>query len=119
MPYNRDCVNQGDLEALADYEAIRLNPQYGDAYNNRGNARACTQGDSMVRLPTTTKQFALIRKDATCLQQSRYCTHHPKGDLDGAIADYNEAIRLNPQYANAYNNRGEAYFAKGDFKHAR
>jgi len=33
-----------------------------------------------------------------------------KGDYAKAIEDYNEAIRLKPNYANAYNNRGKAYF---------
>jgi tetratricopeptide (TPR) repeat protein len=38
-----------------------------------------------------------------------------KGDLDGAMADYNEALRLNPQYALAYNNRGNIFLQRGDF----
>src|SRR5258708_37251353 len=37
-----------------------------------------------------------------------------KGDNDRAIADYNEAIRLDPNYTHAYFNRGLAYAAKGD-----
>jgi tetratricopeptide (TPR) repeat protein len=41
-----------------------------------------------------------------------------KGDNDRAIADYNEAIRLQPGYALAYNNRGGAYVRTGDFDRA-
>jgi len=37
-----------------------------------------------------------------------------KGDLDGAIADWTQAIRLNPQLAEAYTNRGLARAHKGD-----
>jgi tetratricopeptide (TPR) repeat protein len=37
-----------------------------------------------------------------------------KGDYDRAIADYTEAIRLDPGLALAYNNRGFAYSHKGD-----
>lgn len=36
------------------------------------------------------------------------------GDRDRAIAEYNEAIRLNPKYAKANYNRGIAYNRKGD-----
>jgi tetratricopeptide (TPR) repeat protein len=39
-----------------------------------------------------------------------------KGDLDGAMADYNQAIKLNPKDAAAYNNRGKAYSDKGDLE---
>ena len=41
-----------------------------------------------------------------------------KGDFDRAIADFNRAIELKPDYAEAYNNRGNAYSDKGDFDHA-
>jgi tetratricopeptide (TPR) repeat protein len=37
-----------------------------------------------------------------------------KGDLDRAIVDYTEAIRLDPKYAVTYYNRGAAYATKGD-----
>jgi len=41
-----------------------------------------------------------------------------KGDYDNAIADYTEAIRLRPNYTDAYNNRGSAYFRKNDYNRA-
>ena len=34
-------------------------------------------------------------------------------DYDKAISVYNTAVRLNPNYALAYNNRGIAYLAQG------
>ena len=39
---------------------------------------------------------------------------YAKQDYRGAIADYNEAIRLNPTFAPAYNNRGNAKDDLGD-----
>ncbi|MEM9955776.1 MAG: tetratricopeptide repeat protein, partial [Chloroflexota bacterium] len=33
--------------------------------------------------------------------------HKAQGDLDTAIQDYNQAIKLNPKYINAYYNRGQ------------
>jgi tetratricopeptide (TPR) repeat protein len=35
--------------------------------------------------------------------------------VDGAIEDYNQAIRFKPDYASAYNKRGVALNAKGDY----
>ena len=42
----------------------------------------------------------------------------PRAKYGKAIADYDEAIRLKPDYASALNNRGLAYFSKGDLKRA-
>ena len=40
--------------------------------------------------------------------------YHDKGEYDRAIRDYDEAIRLKPDDADAYKNRGVAYNNKGD-----
>ena len=40
------------------------------------------------------------------------------GDYEGAIADYDRAIEINPQHANAYNNRGIAKNKMGDYEGA-
>jgi tetratricopeptide (TPR) repeat protein len=36
------------------------------------------------------------------------------GDLDGAIADYDQAIKLNPQLVEAYGNLGNIHYLSGD-----
>lgn len=41
-----------------------------------------------------------------------------KGDIGGALLDYNEAIRLRPDSAAALHNRGVARYAKGDIEGA-
>jgi tetratricopeptide (TPR) repeat protein len=38
--------------------------------------------------------------------------YHAKEDYDKAIADYDQAIRLDGAYAAAYGSRGLAYYAK-------
>jgi len=43
---------------------------------------------------------------------------HAKGENDRAIADYTEAIKLNPKDVPAYNNRGTAWRDKGDLDRA-
>ena len=39
---------------------------------------------------------------------------HAKGDLDGAIADFNRALELDPRHASVYYNRGIAKGRMGD-----
>jgi tetratricopeptide (TPR) repeat protein len=57
--------------------------------------------------PTADTQTAVTYFDRGLAKQK-------KGDLDGALADYNQAIKLNSKSAAAYNNRGNVKFTKGD-----
>ena len=41
-----------------------------------------------------------------------------KGQNDRAIQDFDQAIRLDPEYPDAFNNRGVAYAGKGQFERA-
>ncbi len=44
--------------------------------------------------------------------------YEKKGEYDRAIADYDQALRLDPKHANAYNGRGDAYNTKGEYDRA-
>ncbi len=49
---------------------------------------------------------------------NRGLAHKSKGQWDRAIADYDEAIRLKPDFVFAFNNRGNAYYYKGQLDRA-
>ena len=96
---------------ISDYsEAIRLKPDYAEAYYNRGNAYR-DKGDNDHAIADYNEAIRL-KPDYTDAYNNRGVTYHNNGDYDRAIDDYNEAIRLKPDYANAYSNRGNAYWEK-------
>jgi len=43
---------------------------------------------------------------------------YPAQDVDKAIADFTQAIRIDPKYLQAYTERGRAYMKKGDYDKA-
>jgi tetratricopeptide (TPR) repeat protein len=48
----------------------------------------------------------------------RGAAYRSKGELNLAIADYNQAIKIEPKFAQAYHNRGVAHDHKGDHDRA-
>ena len=52
------------------------------------------------------------------LRRSRRGRRHHKGDLDGAIADYSQAVELDPNNAYAFNNRSITRLDQGDLEGA-
>ena len=108
----------GDLDEKIRFynEALRLNPDYAIAFNNRGLARKA-EGDLEGAARDYNEALRLKPDDAIAFN-NRGVARYDKGDLEGAIKDYNEALRLNPDYAAAFNNRGLARKAKGDLEGA-
>jgi tetratricopeptide (TPR) repeat protein len=92
-------------------EAIRLKPDYADAFYNRGIARH-DKGDLDGALQDYNEAIRL-KPDAAAFS-NRGNARRDKGDLNGALQDYTEAIRLKPDYRNAFYNRGNARRDKGD-----
>ena len=107
--------NKGEYDkAIADYtEAIRLDPKYAKAYYNRGWAYGEQGRATTRRLPTTPRPSGSTRSMPVAYYD-RGNAYAEKGEYDKAIADYTEAIRLDPMAADAYHFRGLAYDNKGD-----
>lgn len=61
-----------------------------------------------VKIPASTAFVSLTSGDA----------NRNTGKHDEAIKDYDEAIRVEPNYAVIYNNRGRSYYAKGEYDKA-
>ena len=99
---------RNNLEAVIDAydEAIRLNPGYAKAYNNRG-----IEKESLGRYEEAISDFnkaIRLNPDYAKPYYNRGNAKESLGRYEEAISDYDKAIRLNPDYVKAYNNRGIA-----------
>jgi len=88
-------------------EAIRLYPEYFDAYTNRG-AVYNTLGQYQQAIRDLDKAIQLKPRVALAYN-NRGNAYGDLNQLHRAIQDYDEAIRLDPQFALAYSNRALAY----------
>ena len=99
-------------EAIQHYdEAIRINPQDADAYNNRGNAKFAL---GLYRDAIADCDRAIhLNPQYTAAYYNRGAAKLALGLHHDAIAACDRAIHLNPQYTAAYYNRGTAQHALG------
>jgi hypothetical protein len=93
-------------------EAIRLQPDFANAYGARGNA----YGDLRQYQPALEDYDKAIslKPDRTGFFNNRGNVYKDLNKYQLAVEDYNEAIRLKPDDAKAYHNRGNAYFIQGN-----
>lgn len=97
-------------------EAIRLKPDYADAFNNRG-CELYLKGDRVGALLDYNEAIRL-KFDLAAAFYNRGLALYDKGDLDRALQDLDQAIRLEPNHADAYYYRTNARRAKGDVEGA-
>ena len=72
---------------------------------------------SIAQWRITTSRCGSIRRIRRAYNNRGNIWFH-RGDFDRAIADYNQAIQLDPKYGVAYTNRGSALGSKGNFDRA-
>ena len=93
------------VAAISAYdEAIKLNPKYALAYNNRGNAKAkLEQRESAL---ADYDEAIRLKPDYAAAYYNRGVEKAAQESFKSAIADYTVAIELKPKLAEAYTNRG-------------
>ena len=96
--------------------AIKLQPNHANVYNNRGIAYA-SLGQYQLAIDDYNKAIRL-EPDHASAYNNRGNAYANLGQHQQAIDDFNHVLRLEPNHASAYNNRGIAYFKLGQYKRA-
>ena len=104
-------------QAIEHYSrAIKLNPNYTNAYINRGVAY--DKQDDIDRAIEDFNMAIELNPNYAGAYTNRAGAYGKKEDHDRTIEDCNRAIQLNPDNPDAYYNRGTAYGKKGDVDRA-
>ena len=87
------------------------------------NAAICKDESSApdVAIAACTKIISVSKaktNDLASTYYNRAIAYRQKNDLDNALSDYSDAIKINPKHARAFNNRGTIYKEKGDLDRA-
>ena len=111
----------GDLDrAIADFsEAVRLDPMLAAAWMNRGLAYEGKGEDARGRAADFDQtghglRLAISMRGTRAVGRARSAGVQ----LQQAVADCNEALKLSPDNADATDSRGFVHLKLGDFDHA-
>lgn len=88
------------------------------------NHNSCNAGDDTPEVAVISDCTHLLdsgkpdQRERATIYYCRGAAHWRNGDFDAAIIDENEAIKIDPGFADAYMRRGAAYLGKGDYDRA-
>ncbi len=122
----------GKLNILPQYNSLEIPTAYFEEAMTRLENRFLNKPlDVILRLTPIADRQAVAEAKAKVEQQPTVTEEglsaeewnersfkRGENDFNGMIADLTEAIGLNPRFAEAYNNRGVAYYKKGDLDSA-
>jgi len=90
------------------------------AADDRGECKTAS-GDAAIEACTRaidSKKFVKQKRVLSLLYTNRGVEYEIKKEFDKAIADHDQAIKIDPKNSVPYNNRGNAYAGKADWEHA-
>jgi len=101
-------------EAIAAFDrALALHPDRTNALRERGGCRAVL-GDTAGARADIDRALAIAPRDPANWNSHGFHVHAAHGRYAEAIADYGRAIKLDPNYSYAFNNRGWAWYKLGE-----
>ena len=108
---NQLMLHRQEMSSRAVDETSRRRFEEGKSNSTFPSDTANATKGGVVRALTPEQQNALQHNE-------RGLQFFSKGKLDGAVKEYQEAIRSDPKLAPAHNNLGSAFFAAGRFEEA-
>ena len=119
--YNRGIAYRSNGDIDHAHRRLRSGDQ-ARSQERRRLLRARQRALRQARLSTAPSPTSIRRSiSSRIIPPLSTCAGSPttgKGNADRAIADFDQAVRIDPKYAAALSNRGDAYRRKRDYDHA-
>lgn len=104
-------------EAIGSYQtAVKLKPDYADAWNNLGNA--CKESGDPDKAADSLEKALQLNPQYAAAWNNMAGVMEAKGEQQAALESYNQALQLNNNFPEAWNNRGVLLLNAGNINQA-
>lgn len=113
-----ECMKKDDYKQAIDLftRAIKMDPQFVDAYLGRGYARS-SQGE-MAQALADMNEAIRIDPGSALAYHSRGSLYGEKKEYDRALADFAQALKLDSSMSSVYIDRATIWIKKKDYARA-